>query len=176
MRNWEPMIVPGLLQTEAYMRALFATSVSPDPQQARLERAVSLRLARQRRLTGPAAPLTFAAIIDESVVHRRIGDGTVMTDQLRHLIAMSQLPNVTLQILPFSAGEHPLLGRSAAILEFAEAPDLNVVYVEGFARTRQYRRQPAEVAHYQQAFEQLSSLSLDDRLSVKLIESLLPEA
>jgi transcriptional regulator with XRE-family HTH domain len=113
LRNWEPVVVPGLLQTEAYMRSLYAAA-APEDLPAGVNRMVSLRLARQRRLTG-GHPLSLRAIIDESVIHRRIGGTCVLAEQLRHLLVMSGLPTVDLRILPYDAGEHRLLTTPVAI-------------------------------------------------------------
>ena len=169
MRTWEPIILPGLLQTEAYMRALMRSGRSSDPPQ-HIDRRVALRLKRQGRLTS-SAPLTLAAIIDESVVRRVIGGSDVMNEQLRRLIEVAQLPNVTVQILPFDAGEHPFLGGSAALLEFRETTHPDVVYLEGLAGDL-YEEQPSEVGRYRDEFDRLSTMALDHRLSLKMIEGL----
>src|SRR4051794_33350508 len=133
------------------------------------DRAVSLRLARQRRLTdGP--PLALFAVIDESAVHRGIGGKEVMSDQLRHLIAMSQLPTVDLRVLPFGAREHPLLGTPLAILEFRDAPELDMVYVEQFRGTHHFIRRQAEVTQCKEEFDELTTRCLDQRQTVELIK------
>jgi transcriptional regulator with XRE-family HTH domain len=170
MRTWEPIIVPGLLQTEGYMRALLQAGRAADPPRD-IDRRISLRLTRQTRITGPR-PLELISLIDESVVRREIGGRDVMGTQLKHLIEMAQLPNVTLRILPFSAGEHTFLGGSAALLEFRETTHTDVVYLEGIAGDF-YEEQPSEVARYREEFERLSMMALDDRMTIKLIESLL---
>jgi len=170
MRAWEPILLPGLLQTEAYMRALMRSGRSSDPPKV-IDRRVDLRLKRQGRLRGPGA-LTLAAIIDESAVRRVIGGSDVMDDQLRCLIDAAQLPNVTLQVLPFGAGEHPFLGGSAALLEFRETTHPDVVYLEGLAGDL-YEEQPSEVGRYRDEFDHLSVMALDHRLSLKMIEGLL---
>ncbi|MET0418362.1 MAG: helix-turn-helix transcriptional regulator [Actinoplanes sp.] len=170
MSAWEPIVVPGLLQTEGYIRALMQSGRSVDPPE-QLNRRVSLRLKRQGRLRGPR-PLELHALIDESVVRRVIGGHEVMAGQLRHLIEMAQLPNVTVQILPFNAGEHPFLGGSAALLKFRESTHLDVVYLEGLAGDF-YEEQPSEVARYREEFERLSARALDHRMTIKMIESLL---
>jgi hypothetical protein len=170
MLTWEPTVLPGLLQTEAYMRALMRTGRSTDSPQS-IDRRVSLRMTRQSRLTA-TNPLRMSAIIDESVIRRVIGGHDVMLDQLRHLIDAAQLPNVTLQISPFDAGEHPFLGGSAALLEFRETTHLDVVYLEGLAGDY-YEEQPSEVARYREELERLGAQALDPRMSVKMIESLL---
>jgi uncharacterized protein DUF5753 len=171
MRVWEPMVLPGLLQTEAYMRALIRTGRPSDPP-ASIDRRVSLRLTRQGRLTAADRPLDLWALIDESVVRRSIGGDEVMDGQLRHLIDMAQLPNVMLQILPFGAGEHQFLGGPAALLEFSETTHMDVVYLEGLAGDY-YEEQPSEVARYRKEFERLSVKALDHRMTIKMIESLL---
>jgi transcriptional regulator with XRE-family HTH domain len=170
LRAWEPIVLPGLLQTEAYMRALISTGRSTDPPQ-HIDRRISLRLKRQGRLTA-ANPLRLSAIVDESVIRRVIGGPEVMREQLQHLLATIQLPNVTLQILSFDAGEHPFLGGSAALLEFQESTHMDVVYLEGLAGDY-YEEQPLEVTRYRDEFERLSAKALDGRMSVKLIEGLL---
>jgi len=169
MRTWEPIVLPGLLQTEAYMRALMRSGRSSDPPKE-TDRRVSLRLKRQGRLRSPS-PLILSAIVDESVVRRVIGGSDVMNEQLRHLIDTAQLPNVTLQILPFGAGEHPFLGGSAALLEFRETTHPDVVYLEGLAGDL-YEEQPSEVGRYRDEFDRLSAMALDHRLSLKMIEGL----
>jgi transcriptional regulator with XRE-family HTH domain len=170
LRAWEPVLVPGLLQTEAYMRALMRTGRASDPPRE-IDRRVALRLKRQDRLT-KGNLLSLSAIIDESVVRRVVGGPDVMDQQLRHLIETAQLQNVTVQILPFDAGEHPFLGGSAALLEFRETTHLDVVYLEGLAGDY-YEEQHSEVARYRDEFERLSARALDSRLTVKLIEGLL---
>ncbi len=170
LRVWEPIVVPGLLQTEAYMQALMRTGRSWDPPE-QMARRVALRLKRQARLSGPN-PLELFAVIDESIVRRSIGGPAVMEEQLGHLIDMAKLPNVTVQILPFDAGEHPFLGGSAALLEFRETTHLDVVYLEGLAGDL-YEEQHSEVARYRAELERLSERSLDPRLTLKMIESLM---
>ncbi len=167
---WEPIILPGLLQTEAYMRALMRTGRAQDPPH-HIDRRVALRRKRQERLRA-TNPLELLALVDESVVRRVVGGPDVMDEQLRHLIDTAQLPTVTLQIVPFDAGEHPFLGGSAALLEFRETTHLDVVYLEGLAGDY-YEEQHSEVARYRHEFERLSAKALDPRLSVKMIEGLL---
>jgi hypothetical protein len=152
------------------MRALLRTGRSTDTP-ANIDRRVALRLKRQARLNA-ANPLDLAAIVDESVIRRVIGGSEVTHEQLSHLIEMTQLPNVTMRVLPFDAGEHPFLGGSAALLEFRETTHLDVVYLEGLAGDF-YEEQPSEVARYREELERLSARALDPRMSVKLIESLL---
>ena len=111
------------------------------------------RARRQKRLEADN-PLQLSAIMDESAIRRVIGGLETTRDQLQHLIDMSQLPNVTIQVLPSDAGEHPFLGGPAALLEFRETTHLDVVYLEGLAGDY-YEEQPSEVARYREHFERL---------------------
>lgn len=169
-RVWEPIVLPGLMQSEPYMRALMRTGRRADAPES-IDRRVALRLKRQVRLTA-ANPLNVWAIIDQSVLHRVIGGKDVMRDQLRRLIDVAALPNVNLQILPFDAGEHPFLGGSAALLEFPEIAHSDVIYLEGLAGDY-YEEQPSEVARYRDEYERLSEMALDPSSSIKMIRSLL---
>jgi transcriptional regulator with XRE-family HTH domain len=171
MRSWEPIVLPGLLQTREYMAALLRAGRAADAP-ADIDRRIALRLQRQERRLRGDRPLELTAIIDESVVRRVVGGPECMNDQLKHLIDATQLHNVTLQVLPFDAGEHPFLGGSAALLEFPETTHMDVVYLEGIAGDY-YEEQPTEVARYREEFQRLSAKALDPRMTVKLIESLL---
>lgn len=170
LRAWEPIVLPGLLQTEAYMRALMRTGRPSDAPQD-IDRRVRLRLKRQERLTGPN-PLELSAIVDESVIRRMIGGEEVMREQWQRLCEVAQSPNVVLQVLPFDAGEHQFLGGPAAILGFRETTHLDVVYLEGLAGDY-YEEQPSEVARYREEFSRLGAKALDPASSIKIIESLL---
>jgi hypothetical protein len=171
-RVWEPIVVPGLLQTEAYMRALMGTGRRNDPQQS-IDRRVALRRMRQERLAGDS-PLTLWAVIDESAIRRVVGGEEVMREQWRRLTAASELPNVRLQILPFSAGEHAFMGGSVALLEFSDIAHMDVVYLEGLAGDY-YEEQPSEVKRYRDEFERLSSKALSQASSISMIQSLINE-
>lgn len=166
LRAWEPILLPGLVQTADYARALLTLGL-PDPDHESIERRVELRMTRQKRLTAKD-PLHLSAIIDESALRRVVGDVSVMRGQLEHLLEVSRLPNVNLQILPLDSRQNAMIAGSATLIEFPEALDLDVVYLEGVAGDY-YEEQPKEVARYRRIFERLSAsaLSLDD--SAKLI-------
>jgi hypothetical protein len=169
-RVWEPIVLPGLLQSEAYMRALIGTGRRHERKET-IERRVALRRTRQARLTAPS-PLQVVALIDESVVHRVVGGPSVMDEQRRKLIEVAALPNVSMRIVPFGAGEHPFMGGSVALLEFPDVAHLDVVYLEGLAGDY-YEEQPAEVKRYRDEFERLRSRALSESSTVALIEGLL---
>jgi transcriptional regulator with XRE-family HTH domain len=170
MLCWEPTLIPGLLQTERYMRSLVGAAL-PAEQPDAVQRRIAMRLIRQHRLTEPS-PLLLKAIIDESVLHRAVGDDDTMADQLRHVRdAATVLPNVTVQILPFAAGAHQLLGGPATLLEFGTAADRDVLYLEGF--TDNFEHRPAAVTRFRAAFDLLSERALDERTSIDLIDRMI---
>ncbi|MFK4088079.1 helix-turn-helix domain-containing protein [Kribbella sp. NPDC020789] len=128
IRSYELQFVPGLLQTTDYTRAVVQLGrglVSAEE----VERRVNLRISRQEVLTRPT-PVRLWAVIDEAVLRRPIGGQKTMMMQLDHLIEMSTLPNVTLQVMGFNDGGHAATGGAYSILRFPE-PDLaDVVYIE----------------------------------------------
>lgn len=117
--TWEPVLVPALLQTEAYARAIMhgagVESLTEDTITARLE----LRLGRQDRLTGDS-PLEFRAFIDESVLMRPVGGRHVLKDQITHLLTMTERPNITIRVVPLEAGVHAGMTGSVTLLEYAD--------------------------------------------------------
>ena len=130
VRNFELAVVPGLLQTEDYARAITTAAFPDQPDEA--ERRVELRMARQVCLTEDP-PLRFWGIVDEGVLHRRTGGEDVMRAQLRHLVDLSRRPNITLQVLPYSEGWHPGTTGSFSVLEFPDAVHSPVAYIESQA-------------------------------------------
>ena len=171
-RVWEPIVLPGLLQTEGYMRALMRTG-RPYEAPGTIDRRVTLRRTRQERLTSDS-PLKFSAIIDESVIHRAVGGKAVMQEQLRRLVDLVELPNVSLQVLPFESGEHAFLGGPVALLEFPDVAHLDVVYLEGLAGDY-YEEQPLEVTRYRDEFDRVSAKALSPESSMSMIKSMLGE-
>jgi len=150
IRSYELQFVPGLLQTEGYARALIrlGNALSEDD----VVRRVEARLSRQEILRR-ATPPRLWAVMDEAALRRPIGGRTVMRDQVRHLIEMSDHPFVTLQILPFQTGAHPAMGGPFTILRFSE-PDLrDVVYIEQLTSAL-YLDKPTEVDSYLEVMEQ----------------------
>jgi transcriptional regulator with XRE-family HTH domain len=152
LRTYELQFVPGLLQTEDYAHAVVRLGYS-DASDEEVERRVQLRTTRQRRFTQPGAP-TLWAVLDEAVVRRPLGGRDVMRRQLQHLIEMSELPNVTLQIVPFGAGGHAAAGGPFTILRFAEPGLSDVVYLEQLTSAL-YLDKPTDVDTYMRAMNNL---------------------
>jgi transcriptional regulator with XRE-family HTH domain len=145
IRSYEGQFVHGLLQTEDYARAVILISNAHAPADE-VERRVSMRMERQRLLTQPDAPELWA-VLDEAALRRPPGGPAVMRAQVKHLLELTDLPNVTLQIVRFETGPHAAAGGPFTILRFPE-PDLpDVVYLEQL-HSAQYLDQPDDVTAY----------------------------
>jgi transcriptional regulator with XRE-family HTH domain len=155
--TYESDLVPGLLQTEQYAaHVLGAFPLRTTPEE--MDRAVDLRRARQARLTA-ANPLGLDAVISETVLRRAIGGPAVMREQLEHLAAMMDRPNITIRLLPFAAAEHPGLDGGFSVLEFPDPDDGRIVCVEVMASTL-YIEKTRDVGIYRLAFDQIRSAAL----------------
>jgi hypothetical protein len=128
IRTYEVQFVPGLLQTEEYARAVILLGHGVAPA-AEVQQRVRLRMARQQLLTRPQPPRLWA-VLDEAALRRPIGGPKVMAGQLEALIEASTRPNVTLQVIPFSAGGHAAAGGAFSILRFPDRDLPDVVYAE----------------------------------------------
>ncbi|MER6053003.1 helix-turn-helix transcriptional regulator [Streptomyces sp. NPDC001793] len=128
IRTYQVQFLPGLLQTEEYAQAVTRVGY-PNAPQEKVDRLVALRMERQRLLTRPEAPRLWA-VVDEAVLRRPFGGTEVMAAQLRHLLKAVQMPNVTLQIAPFSVGANAAAGAPFSILRFAEPELPDKVYLE----------------------------------------------
>ncbi|MEU6401889.1 helix-turn-helix transcriptional regulator [Streptomyces sp. NPDC046985] len=129
VRSYEPHFVPGLFQTEDYARGVLTSGAVGQTSPAAIERHVALRMERQNLLTRPDAPKIWA-VMDETALRRPVGGPEVMRAQIDKLLDAAKLPNVTLQIAPFSAGPHPGTYGPFVLFRFAmpELPDM--VYSE----------------------------------------------
>ncbi|MGI8310583.1 DUF5753 domain-containing protein [Saccharopolyspora hattusasensis] len=167
VRNFEIDLIPGLLQTEEYARAIIG-SWAPDEPDHDNEQRTQLRKARQARLTEGAEPLKFWAIISEAAIRQQVGGADVMREQLKHLLSRSKLPNVTVQVLPFQAGAHASLGTGFSILSFPDPVDPDVVYLE-YLTGSLYLEEAEEIERYTLNFDHLRATALDPRDSAKLL-------
>lgn len=165
--DYEPGVFPGLLQAPPYARAIHEGTMqrlSP----ALIEQRLEVLRNRQEILTRSDPPELYA-IMDEAALHRAIGGPAVMAAQLEWVIKTgAELPNVTLQVLPYSAGAHPALDSTFIVLEMA-APVPSVVYVEGLVG-RIYLERPQDLDRYRQVFKRLRGISLDPQDSISLIK------
>ncbi|MGW2817844.1 helix-turn-helix domain-containing protein [Streptomyces sp. NPDC001415] len=159
LRVYDPQVVPGLLQTRQYAEALIAGAL-PETAPTDVEKRVNVRLRRQERVRAAENPLRLWVVIDEAALRRRVGDKQLMIDQLEFLIEQSQLPHVTVQVLPFSMGAHPGINGQYAILEFPDASDSSVVYIEGVTSDL-YLEKANDVQKYSVMYEHLRAQALN---------------
>ncbi|GGP57352.1 transcriptional regulator [Streptomyces sindenensis] len=168
IREYASHVVPGLLQTPEYARALL--SVGQTLRDAEhLEERLAARLDRQVRLTGPDRPELWI-ILDEAVLRRPVGGAAVMRGQLEKLLRMAEEPNVTIQVLPFDQGAHGSLGGSLTVLVMPDGTE--VAYTEG-AHYGQLTEEPDEVERFVLTYDQLRAMALPPLMSLALIRSVL---
>ncbi|EFG65453.1 helix-turn-helix domain-containing protein [Streptomyces sp. SPB074] len=155
IRNYEPHFVPGLLQTEEYARAVMRAGSLGRGEPEEIERHVDLRLRRQKLLVREDAPRLWY-VVDETAVRRPAGDATVMRGQIDHLLDITALPNVTLQIAEFSAGPHPGTFGPFVLFRFPmpELPDM--VFVE-YLTGAVYLDSRPEVAMYLEVMDHMAA-------------------
>ncbi|MER7046059.1 helix-turn-helix transcriptional regulator [Streptomyces jumonjinensis] len=170
LRVYEPQVVPGLLQTRQYAEALIAGAL-PESGVPDIEKRVSVRLRRQDRVKADGQPLRLWAVIDEAALHRVVGGKNLMREQLEYLIELSQLPHVTVQVLPFDMGAHPGINGQYAILEFPDATDSSVVYIEGVTSDL-YLEKANDVHKYSVMYEHLRAQALNVDQTRSFIENI----
>ncbi|MYV55766.1 helix-turn-helix transcriptional regulator [Streptomyces sp. SID3212] len=159
LRVYEPQVVPGLLQTRRYAEALINGAL-PESAAGDVEKRVGVRIRRQDRVTTTEEPLRLWAVVDEAALRRVVGDRQLMREQLEYLVEQSQLPHVTVQVLPFDMGAHPGISGHYAILEFPDASDSSVVYIEGVTSDL-YLEKANDVQRYSVMYEHLRAQALN---------------
>ena len=169
IRTYEGMFVPGLLQTDDYMRAVIRDASLESSEE--VGRRVRLRMARQTLLTREHPPRLWA-VVDEAALRRPVGGREVMRGQLERLIDATKLPNVTLQVLPFGAGAHPAMVGAFSILRFADRELPDVVYLEHLTNAV-YLDKRAEVERYLDVMELLCVDSEPPAKTVELLTKVL---
>jgi len=171
IRMYEVSLIPRLLQTEDYARAVIAAGTVNSPR-ADVERQVALRMERQR-LTRTNPPKVWA-VLDEAALRRQVGGPEVMRMQLEYLLELTNLPNVSLQVIPFFGGAHPAMGRPFVILVFGERIDPDVVYLEDLTSAL-WVENVDEVDRYNVFFNHLRATALSFEDSAGLITSVLKQ-
>lgn len=173
LRVYEAQMVPGLLQTRDYAEAVVSGAL-PEATPSDVETRVQVRMRRQQRLFEPAYPLRLWAVLDESALRRAVGGRETMREQLERLVELSRLPHVTVQVMPFSMGAHPGLNGQYAILEFPEATDSTVVYLEGVTSDL-YLEKPNDVQSYSVMYEHLRAQALNPDQTRDFVEGIAEE-
>ena len=173
MLNYQPSFVPGLLQTADYARALFLSS-RRRRDESWISDQLAARVIRQERLTDDDHPLVLNAVIDELVLRKPVGGASVMRAQLRHLALITELPTVTLRVLPGSVVCNEAMEGGFSVLDFPLKGQPSLAHVEhALGMERKDRTEPVREARLR--FEHLRSLALSPADSVELIERVAEE-
>lgn len=163
IQTFEPQLIPGLLQTADYARAVIRVE-HPDASEEEVSRRVELRMRRQRPDNGHR----LWVVLDEAALRRPVGGKATMAAQLAKISEAARRPGNTIQVLPFEAGEHASMGSAFAILTFTEPMDPGIVYIETRAGSLYLEGQP--VREYTAVFQHLVAAALGTRESISMIE------
>ncbi|MEU6421573.1 helix-turn-helix domain-containing protein [Streptomyces spiralis] len=166
IRQYAAHVVPGLLQTEDYARAVLSLDALLDGK-AQLEERVAARMGRQERLSAPDRPELWV-ILDEAVLRRPIGGHAVMRKQLARLLDAAEERHVTVQVLPFDQGGHEAMGGSLTVLTLPDGSDVS--YTEG-SDYGQLVEEPANVCRYKVIYDRLRAAALPPIMSLDMIRS-----
>jgi len=172
VRAYEQQVVPGLLQTEHYAKAMLYDA-RPDIDELEAERRVRVRMQRQSLLSQDD-PIELWVVLDEAVLSRPVGGDTVMRGQIARLVEATEMPNVTLQVLPFDAGAHAGMDGTFTILDFPDAQDPDVVFVEN-ATGGLFLEKADELFKYHLIFRALHTVALSAEESAALLAKLAKE-
>jgi transcriptional regulator with XRE-family HTH domain len=167
VRTYQQVLVPGLLQTERYTRAVVEAFRPTDTAEG-TDRRTAVRLERQRRVLEEHT-LQLSAVLGEGVIHQHVGEPDVMAEQLRFLADAGGLPNVMVQVLPFAAGAHGAMTGSFAILGFPAPVDPDVVYLENMSSAL-FLEDPGQIADYVQVFDYLRAAALSPKDSADMLK------
>ena len=157
VRTLENTVMPGLLQTPDYARAVTRAALEGLPEE-QVDALVEVRLARQDVLRA-SSPLRLSVVLDEAVLHRQVGGSQVLAGQLKRLLEAAQLPHVRLQVLPFTAGEHRGLIGSFVIFSFPNIADLDVVVLDHLTSSL-YLERKEDLQAYTETFNSLQRKAL----------------
>ncbi|MGW0417959.1 helix-turn-helix domain-containing protein [Streptomyces sp. NPDC003015] len=167
IREYVQLLIPGLLQTPAYARAV-CRAYQPTAKEEEIEELVTARVERARVLGDPTAPLLWA-VIDEAALRRAVGGRKVMAEALRHLAELARRGRAIVQVLPFEAGAHAAMEGSLKLMDFEDAPPL--VYFEGVG-TGRLEDDPVIVRHQRFTYQLLTAYALSPQNSLALIEAM----
>jgi transcriptional regulator with XRE-family HTH domain len=171
IRDFGLGVVPGLLQTPDYARAVLMATVPPRAPEE-IDNLVEGRIARQRRILSGDDPPQFQAILDASVLHRAVGSTAIMRDQLHRLLEASELPNVTVRVVPYEAGALPVPNNKFIILSFGVPLLPDVVFIEGLTGNL-YIDRKEDTDTYGAAFQSLETLAATTGNTRDIISSIM---
>ncbi|WP_328920452.1 helix-turn-helix transcriptional regulator [Streptomyces sp. NBC_00208] len=166
IKEYAPQLIPGLLQTEAYARAVFRGGL-PMAAESVVDDLTRVRLDRAQLLSDPTTPL-FWSVLDEAVLRRKVGGPAVMAEALNHVLKLAREHRIIVQVLPFNAGAHMAMEGPLKLMSFDDAPPL--AYLQGLG-TGKLHDDPATVRHYELTYDLVAASALSPEASLALIES-----
>ncbi|MFJ1644846.1 helix-turn-helix domain-containing protein [Streptomyces sp. NPDC088258] len=166
IRQYAPLLIPGLLQTEGYARAVFH-AYNPTAVEDAIEELIAARLERANLLKHPTKPMVWT-VLDEAVLRRPVGGPAVMAEALSHVARLVRKRRIIVQVLPFGEGAHAALEGAVKLMAFDDAPPL--AYLEGMG-SGQLLDDPASVARHQLTYDLLGASALSPKTSLALLES-----
>ncbi|MEV7403758.1 helix-turn-helix transcriptional regulator [Streptomyces sp. NPDC091267] len=166
IREYAPQLIPGLLQTEAYARAVFR-EYQPTTVESVIDELVTTRLERGQLLADPTVPQLWV-VLDEAVLRRRVGGPEVMAAALRHIAGLARQHRAIIQVLSFSEGGHAAMGGGLKLMAFSDAPPL--AYLDSLG-SGQLLDDPLRVGKYELTYDLLVASACSPAASLALIES-----
>jgi transcriptional regulator with XRE-family HTH domain len=173
VRQFETLFIPGILQTEDYASAVIENYYDERPGSDLVRALVELRIRRESLFDSDDAP-RFHFMLDEAVVRRLVGGPSVMRRQLRRLLEVAEKPNITVEVVPFSAGLHPGMKGPFKIIELADPRDGDVVFLESH-RGDIISDDPQDTSRYKEIFKRLGNASLGRQDSLTYIAGVADE-
>ncbi|MGW1026088.1 helix-turn-helix domain-containing protein [Streptomyces sp. NPDC002577] len=167
IREYAPLLIPGLLQTPAYARAV-CRAYQPTAPEEKIEQLVTARIERARILDDPTEPLLWA-VLDEAALRRETGGRAVMAEALRHIAGLARRNRVIVQVLPFDGGAHAAMQGAIKLMDFEDAPPL--VYFEGVG-TGRLEDDPSTIRYQRHTYALLTACALSPENSLSLIEAM----
>ncbi|WP_327709661.1 helix-turn-helix domain-containing protein [Streptomyces sp. NBC_00464] len=166
IKEYAPQLIPGLLQSETYARAVFR-EYQPTAVASAIDDLVAARLERAQLLADPTQPMLWA-VLDEAVLRRTVGGPGVMSGALHHVATLVQQHRIIVQVLPFSAGGHAAMGGGLKLMAFSDAPPL--AYLDGLG-AGQLLDDPDTVSKYELTYDLVVASAISPAASLALIES-----
>ncbi|MBW1597880.1 helix-turn-helix transcriptional regulator [Streptomyces sp. JJ38] len=170
IREFAPLLIPGLLQTRPYARAVFRAYQPTAPEDV-IDELVDARLDRAHVLDDPTTPLLWV-ILGEPVLRQVVGSRAVMAEALTHIATLARRHRIIVQVLPFEAGAHAALEGSLKLMAFDGAPPL--AYLQGLG-TAQLSDDPEQVRHHTMTYDLVGAAALSPERSLTLIEAVAEE-
>ena len=164
LKAYDPEVIPAVLQTEHYARAILSNPLDKGQD---VEPAVAERMQRAERILNGNTTEVWC-VLGEAALHREVGGRPVLRDQLEHLREVTTHPNITLQVVPFDAGEHVAMGSSWVLLHLRE-PTATYVYLENLTGS-DYLDKPSHTSRYVKAFDMLRAVAASDRATVRMLD------